>query len=133
MGGILADPLLNTINVIKSIISENDQENLTTINQNKLRSRTTEFYYVAQRIFRNAIRNPAVAASQTIICTILAILTGLLFNNMKTTTHSSISDHLGAIFFISTHQTFCTGGALEALIKERLLSSHAEYIIMKYI
>ncbi|CAF5101008.1 unnamed protein product, partial [Rotaria sp. Silwood1] len=88
MGGILADPLLNTINVIKSIISENDQENLTTINQNKLRSRTTEFYYVAQRIFRNAIRNPAVAASQTIICTILAILTGLLFNNMKTTTHS---------------------------------------------
>ncbi|CAF3599106.1 unnamed protein product [Rotaria sp. Silwood1] len=43
---------------------------------------------------------------------------------MKTTTHSSISDRLGAIFFVSIHQTFRTGGALEALIKERLLFSH---------
>ncbi len=108
--------------LMKSITSEN--EDLSLLNQIEPQSRTAEFYYLAQRAVRNAVRNPALVASQTFIAISLALLTGLLFNNMKTTIDPGISNRFGAIFFLATHQIFCTASALEPLIKERALFIH---------
>jgi ATP-binding cassette subfamily G (WHITE) protein 2 len=114
----------NIISLIDSITNDNETEEVSSLNQIVLRSRTSEFYYLAQRSFRNAIRNPAVAASQTIIAITLALLTGLLFNNLKVTIEPGVSNRLGAIFFLATHQIMTTASALEPLIKERALFSH---------
>ncbi|CAF3424351.1 unnamed protein product [Rotaria sp. Silwood1] len=114
----------NVKSLIKSVMNETENEDLSFTNQIVLRSRTTEFYYLAQRTLRNAIRNPAFAASQIIIAIMLGLLTGLLFNNMKATIDPGVRNRLGAIFFLATHQILCTASALEPLIKERALFSH---------
>ncbi len=116
----------NIISLIKSI--RNDNEDLPSINPIESRTNSTEFYYLAQRVIRNAVRNPAVAASQTFIALSLALLTGLLFNDMKNTIDPGVSDRLGAIFFLATHQVLCTASALEPLIKERALFVHVREI-----
>ena len=41
---------------------------------NQHQSYTSEFYYLSQRTFRNAIRNPALVASQIISAIILDFL-----------------------------------------------------------
>jgi hypothetical protein len=65
-----------------------------------------------------------VATTQTFIAIALALLTGLLFNNMKPTIDPGVSNRLGAIFFLTTHQILCTASALEPLIQERALFIH---------
>jgi ATP-binding cassette subfamily G (WHITE) protein 2 len=118
----------NIISLITSITNEN--EDLSSLNQIESQSCTSEFYYLAQRALRNAIRNPAVAASQTFIALSLALLTGLLFYNMKATIDPGVSNRLGAIFFLSTHQILCTASAIESLIKDRALFIHVREIKM---
>ncbi len=113
---------LNINSLIKSIKNEN--KDLSLLNPIEPRSYTSEFYYLAQRAVRNAVRNPAIAISQTVIAISLALLTGLLFNNMKATIDSGVSNRLGAIFFLASHQVLCTASALEPLIKERALFIH---------
>ncbi|CAF2615040.1 unnamed protein product [Rotaria sp. Silwood2] len=117
----------NVKSLIESVTNENNNEDLSFLKQIVLRSRTMEFYYLSQRTFRNAIRNPLLAASQITISIILALLTGLLFYNMKATVDPGVRNRLGAIFFLSTHQILSTASALESLIKERALFSH-EYV-----
>ncbi|CAF0981444.1 unnamed protein product [Rotaria sordida] len=114
----------NVKSLIESVMNKNKNEDLSFLDHIVHRSRTTEFYYLAQRTFRNAIRNPALAASQIMIAILLALVTGLLFYNMKATVDPGVRNRLGAIFFLSTHQILCTASALEPLIKERALFIH---------
>lgn len=106
----------------------NENEDLSLLNRMEPRSNASEFYYLAQRAARNAIRNPAVAAAQTLIAISLALLTGLLFYNMKATVETGVSNRLGAIFFLAAHQVLVTASALEPLIKERALFIHVRQI-----
>ncbi|CAF1121498.1 unnamed protein product [Adineta steineri] len=114
----------DNMSLIKSTINENHIDESHLLNENISRSFTSEFYYVAQRTIRNAIRNPELTASQILISTALGLLTGLLFYNMKATVHPGVSNRIGAIFFFATHQILCTANALEPLIKERVLFIH---------
>ena len=120
----------NIISLLKSVTKDEDRD-LPLFNQIVVRSRATEFYYLSQRTFRNTIRNPALAASQTIIAVALALLTGLFFNNMKATIDHGVRNRLGAIFFLATHQILCTASALEPLIKERTLFSRVRNSSMR--
>lgn len=88
------------------------------------RSRLDEFYYVCGRTFRNTIRDPAMAASQIIVATLLALLTGLVFNHMQATVDTGVQNRLGAIFFIVVNQIYSTATALEPLVQERALFIH---------
>lgn len=119
---------LNATASIKSIVSEHDDS--SSSNKFESQSCATELYYLSQRAIRNAIRNPEVAASQTFIAVSLALLTGLLFNNMKATIEPGIPNRLGAIFFLATHQVLGTASAIEPLIKERLLFMHVSETII---
>jgi len=113
---------LNNNSLAKSITNGNEDRSLYKPIQ--FQSRIPEFYYLSQRTLRNVIRNPLLAASQTAIAIILALLTGLLFYNMKATVEPGVSNRIGAIFFLATHQILCTASALEPLIKERALFIH---------
>ncbi len=88
------------------------------------RSLIAEIFYVAQRTLRNAIRNPQLALSQTIVAVILGLLVGLVFFNMKRTMDSGVQNRLGAIFFIVVSQIFSTITAIEPLLRERALFIH---------
>lgn len=120
----------NILAIMKSVTHENENKNedLSSLKQILPPSHTNEFYYLAQRTLRNAIRNPALAASQTMIAILLALLTGLLFNSMKATVDPGVQNRLGAIFFLASHQILCTASALEPLIKERALFIHVKII-----
>lgn len=88
------------------------------------RSLDREFYYLSMRTLINAVRNPALFMSQTIVAIILGLLVGLVFYKIKNTTDPGISNRLGAIFFIVVSQIFSTLTALEPLLKERVLFIH---------
>ncbi|CAF1339002.1 unnamed protein product [Rotaria sordida] len=88
------------------------------------RSLFTEIAYVSQRTLKNTIRNPELFLSQVLVAIILAVLVGLVFNNMEKTIDPGVHDRLGAIFFIVVSQIFSTITALEPLIKERALFIH---------
>ncbi|CAF1445398.1 unnamed protein product [Adineta steineri] len=88
------------------------------------RSRTDELYYVCIRTFQNTIRDPAMAASQIIVATLLALLTGLVFNQIQATVEKGVQNRLGAIFFIIVNQIYSTTTALEPLLQERALFIH---------
>ncbi|CAF1110345.1 unnamed protein product [Adineta ricciae] len=113
----------NNLSLIQSINAQTTDRPLL-FEQYLSRSAFLEFYYLSQRTFRNAIRNPLLNITQILIALILGLLTGLLFYNMKTTIEPGISNRIGAIFFLATHQILCTASALEPLIKERILFSH---------
>jgi ATP-binding cassette subfamily G (WHITE) protein 2 len=83
-----------------------------------------EIYHISKRTLKNAVRNPALFMSQTLVSVILGLLVGLVFNNMKKTTDPGVANRLGAIFFIVVCQIFSTVTALEPLIKERVLFIH---------
>ena len=84
----------------------------------------TELFYLSQRTFLNAIRNPALFLSQIVVALILGFLVGLVFYNMDQTVDTGVQNRLGAIFFIVVCQIFSTVTALEPLLKERVLFIH---------
>ena len=88
------------------------------------RSFLGEFYFVSQRTLRNTMRDPGIAASQIIIALLLAILTGLIFNQLEKTVEPGIQNRVGAIFFIVINQVYSTTTALEPLVHERILFLH---------
>ncbi|CAF3327263.1 unnamed protein product [Rotaria socialis] len=88
------------------------------------RSFRSEIYYVAQRTLKNAIRNPQLALSQTVVAVVLGFLVGLVFYDMELTRERGVQNRLGAIFFITVSQVFSTVTALEPLLKERVLFIH---------
>jgi hypothetical protein len=88
------------------------------------RSVRREIYYLSMRTLTNAVRNPALIMSQTLVAIILGVLVGLVFYNMKETTNPGVPNRLGAIFFIVSSQIFSTLTALEPLLKERILFIH---------
>jgi ATP-binding cassette subfamily G (WHITE) protein 2 len=90
----------------------------------KNRSWIIETLYVAQRTLRNAVRNPQLALSQTVVAIVIGILVGLVFFNIKLTIDTGVQNRLGAIFFIIVSQIFSTVTALEPLLKERVLFIH---------
>ncbi|CAF1318829.1 unnamed protein product [Rotaria sordida] len=116
----------------KSIINSNDDIFKMNENENDnsifdeiiYRSRVYELYYVSIRTFRNTIRDPAMVTSQIIVATLLALLTGLIFNQIETTIEPGVQNRLGAIFFIIVNQIYSTTTALEPLIQERALFIH---------
>jgi len=105
------------------IINENKNLN-NLIDEIIIRSRIDELYYVSIRTFRNTIRDPAIAAAQTIVATLLALLTGLVFNKIKPTIDTGVQNRLGAIFFIIINQVYSTTTSLEPLVQERALFIH---------
>jgi ATP-binding cassette subfamily G (WHITE) protein 2 len=84
----------------------------------------TEIFYVAQRTLKNAVRNPQLALSQTVVAVVLGFLVGLVFYDMEGTVDKGVQNRLGAIFFIVVSQIFSTVTALEPLLKERVLFIH---------
>lgn len=104
-----------------------------TIKQNSLRqifpskpkrSITREISYVSIRTLTNAIRNPELFLSQTIVVTLLGLLVGLVFYQMNLSFETGISNRLGAIFVMIVSQIFSSVTALESLLKERVLFIH---------
>ena len=88
------------------------------------RSNLHDLYYVCLRTIRNTIRDPAMAASQIIVAILLALLTGLVFNQIKPTVDTGVQNRLGVIFFIIVNQIYSTTTALEPLVHERALFIH---------
>ena len=88
------------------------------------RSLGFEIYYVSKRTATNAFRNPALLMSQGVVATILGLLIGFVFRDMKRIIDPGIQNRLGAIFFMVTTQIFSTVTAIEPLIKERALFIH---------
>jgi len=86
-----------------------------------------EIYYVSQRTFKNAIRNPALFVCQIVVAIILGLLVGLVFYNMENTIDPGVQNRLGAIFFIVVNQIFSSVTALEPLLKERVLFIHVSF------
>jgi ATP-binding cassette subfamily G (WHITE) protein 2 len=88
------------------------------------RSFCREIYYISMRTLKNAVRNPALIMSQTLIAIIMGLLVGFVFYDMKETIDPGVSNRLGAIFFIVVSQIFSTVTALEPLLEERILFIH---------
>ena len=88
------------------------------------RSLGSEIYYVSKRTATNAVRNPALLMSQAVVATILGLLVGFVFRDMKRIIDPGIQNRLGAIFFMVITQIFSTVTAIEPLIKERALFIH---------
>jgi ATP-binding cassette subfamily G (WHITE) protein 2 len=86
-----------------------------------------EIYYISKRTLQNAVRNPALFMSQTLVSIILGVLVGLVFYNMDKTSDPGVPNRLGAIFFIVVSQIFSTVTALEPLLKERALFIHVSF------
>jgi ATP-binding cassette subfamily G (WHITE) protein 2 len=95
-----------------------------TIVQKQKRSFLSDFFYVSQRTFRNALRNSALLTWQIAVAIILGVLTGLLYYQIPQTTGLGVQNRLGGIFFIVVNQIFSTATALEPFIKERALFIH---------
>ncbi|CAF4159759.1 unnamed protein product, partial [Rotaria sp. Silwood2] len=83
-----------------ALIIDNQEENDLSLLKTAARSQLKEFYYLAQRTVRNAIRNPELAVSQIVVALMVAILIGLIYNQMKPTIDAGVQNRLGAIFFI---------------------------------
>jgi hypothetical protein len=105
------------------ILNENDNHLIDEIIS---RSYIDELYYVCIRTCRNTIRDPAMAASQIIIATLFALLTGLVFNQIQATVEKGVQNRLGVIFFIIINQIYSTVTALEPLVQERALFIHVK-------
>jgi ATP-binding cassette subfamily G (WHITE) protein 2 len=88
------------------------------------KSRLSEIFYVSQRTFRNAFRNPALVGLQTGISIFLGVLIGLIYLNTDQSIDIGLKNRIGAIFFIVTNQVFGSLSALDLFIKERPLFQH---------
>ena len=94
----------------------------------KNRSFMTETFYVAQRTLRNAVRNPQLFLSQTIVAAVMGCLIGLVFYKMELTDNKGVQNRMGAIFFIVLTQVYSTVTALEPLLRERTLFIHVSLL-----
>jgi ATP-binding cassette subfamily G (WHITE) protein 2 len=107
-----------------ALVTDNRKKNHFSQLKTSARSQWKEFYYLSQRTIRNAIRNPELAASQIGVALMIAILIGLIYNQMKATVDAGVRNRLGAVFFIVVSQIFSTQTALEPFLKERVLFIH---------
>jgi ATP-binding cassette subfamily G (WHITE) protein 2 len=87
-------------------------------------SRLSEIFYVSQRTFRNAFRNPALIGMQTGVSIFVGLLVGLIYINTDYSIDIGLKNRFGAIFFIVTNQVFSSLSALDLFIKERPLFKH---------
>jgi ATP-binding cassette subfamily G (WHITE) protein 2 len=87
-------------------------------------SSASQFFYISQRILRNARRNWQPYFWQNVFAILLGLLTGLLYYKMPQTSGSGVQNRLGCIFFVVANQIFSTATALEPFIKERALFVH---------
>lgn len=90
----------------------------------------TEVYYISQRTLKNALRNPEILLSHTLIAIILGFLEGLVFYDMKKTNDFAIINRLIAFCCIIITQMLCTETALEPFLKERVLFIHVNFIFI---
>jgi ATP-binding cassette subfamily G (WHITE) protein 2 len=112
-------------NITQQLHRNSDDERL--LSERKVvmkRSLGRELYHLSMRTLTNAVRNPTLFMSQTLVAIILGLLVGLVFYKMKNTTDPGIQNRLGAIFFMVVSQIFSTVTALESLLKERVLFIH---------
>ncbi len=108
----------------ENLITKENETNDRFFDEIISRSRFDELYYVCIRTLRNTIRDPAMATAQIIVATLLALLTGLVFNKIQATVGTGVQNRLGAIFFIVINQIYSTTTALEPLVQERSLFIH---------
>lgn len=97
----------------------------------RVQSIKSEYFYVAQRTLRTALRNSNLLICQLGVAVILAVLTGLLFYRLPQTVGSGVKNRIGGIFFVVVSQIFSTATALEPFIKERALFIHVSVFIFK--
>lgn len=121
---------------VQSNIYTSIQDELTSLtksqNGNKLmneqsdhsKSRMSEILYVSQRTIRNAFRNPALVAMQTIVTIIFALLVGLIYLRIDHSEKTGVKNRLGVIFFVVTNQIMGNLSAIELFLKERVLFIH---------
>ena len=64
--------------------------------------------------------------SQIVVSVLLALLTGLVFNQIKPTVEAGVQNRFGVIFFIVVNQIYSTTTALEPLVQERALFIHVD-------
>ena len=96
------------------------------------RSWKAQLVCLSKRAMRNAIRNPSLALSQTLVSVIIGLLVGLLFLNLEKTVGPGVQNRLGAIFFIIISQVFSTVTAIEPLVQERALFIHVRENQLKF-
>ena len=92
------------------------------------RSFSAEVYYISQRTLKNALRNPEILLSHTLIAIILGYLEGLVFYDIKKTNDFAIHHRFVAIWCIIITQMLCTETALEPFLKERALFIHVNFV-----
>lgn len=121
---------------LQSNIYTSIQEQITSLNKNQNRtklmkeqndhskSRMTEILYVSQRTIRNAFRNPALVAMQTIVTILFGLLVGLIYLQIDRSEDTGVKNRLGVIFFVVTNQVMSNLSAIELFLKERVLFIH---------
>jgi ATP-binding cassette subfamily G (WHITE) protein 2 len=115
----------------ENLLANENKNAQRLLNETISRSRLDELYHVCIRTFRNTIRDPAMVASQIIVSSLLALLTGLVFNQIQRTVEPGVQNRLGVIFFVITNQIFSTATALEPLVHERALFIHVKNIFQR--
>ncbi|XP_038614019.1 broad substrate specificity ATP-binding cassette transporter ABCG2-like isoform X2 [Tachyglossus aculeatus] len=83
----------------------------------------TQLYWLAQRSFKNLVRNPQASIAQVAVTTVLALVLGAIFFRVKLD-QSGIQNRVGAMFFVTTNQCFSSVSAIELFIKDKKLFVH---------
>ncbi|XP_043911511.1 broad substrate specificity ATP-binding cassette transporter ABCG2-like [Protopterus annectens] len=85
-----------------------------------------QFYWVAQRAFKNLVRSPQASIAQVMVSIILGLIVGAIFFGAPLDT-SGIQNRVGSLFFITTNQCFSSVSAIELFVKDKKLFIH-QYI-----
>ncbi|KAJ3585400.1 hypothetical protein NHX12_014119 [Muraenolepis orangiensis] len=78
----------------------------------------TQFKWVLKRTFKNLLLNPQTSIAQVLVTTLLALIVGVLFFDVKDNP-IGMQNRFGALFFITINQCFSSGSAAELFISER--------------
>ncbi|KAK7804611.1 hypothetical protein U0070_003782 [Myodes glareolus] len=82
--------------------------------------------WVAKRSFKNLLGNPQASVAQLIVTTILALIIGAIYFDLKNDS-AGIQNRAGVLFFLTTNQCFSSVSAVELFVVEKKLFIH-EYI-----
>ncbi|XP_038174361.1 broad substrate specificity ATP-binding cassette transporter ABCG2 [Arvicola amphibius] len=82
--------------------------------------------WIARRSFKNLLGNPQASVAQLIVTTVLALIIGAIYFDLKNDS-SGIQNRAGVLFFLTTNQCFTSVSAVELFVVEKKLFIH-EYI-----
>lgn len=85
-----------------------------------------QFYWVAQRAFKNLVRSPQASVAQVMVSIVLGLIVGAIFFGAPMDI-SGIQNRAGSLFFVTTNQCFSSVSAIELFVRDKKLFIH-QYI-----